>query len=52
MEVQRLFLDESSSYTILQVDENWVKVIYKSKNKKDRIKILRIDSIELVEVIE
>lgn len=38
--------------TILDVDENWVKISFINKNKTQGIKIIRIEDIKSVEVIE
>ena len=37
---------------VLEVDEDWVKMRYDSKKEKDCIKIIRIDTVDHIEVIE
>ncbi|MEG0894712.1 MAG: hypothetical protein RSE93_03285 [Oscillospiraceae bacterium] len=47
-----LIFDETTSIkcTVLEVDDEWIKISYTDKKNNNKIKIIRIESVENVEI--
>ena len=46
------FIGEGVKCNVLDVDEEWIKISYKEKKGNEKIKIMRIDAIDDVEIVE